>query len=288
MNNALTIPEDFNLDNAIRDVESMQTMCKKLMQTKHYQAMGEAGIFAIIQKAKSLNMNPIDALGGSLYFVQGKVGMSTEAMNALIRRAGHSITKDPKSNNSICILHGRRADNGDTWTCSFSLEDAKRAGLMKNMFEKYPGVMLFNRCMSMLARQLFPDIIKGAGYTHDELKEIAMNTPNLKQETTYEFVEEKITIEQVLAIKEKLDKCPSEIIDKFYQFIKGAPISANRLEDISVSQFDNIYDLVCKRYEKAMADKIKDEKTECKADLHQKEEQMSFDPEDFLQQDGKL
>src|SRR5208282_4370469 len=156
------------------DIEQTQNAVKKLLQTKHYQALGEAGIFAIIQKAKSLKINAVDALGGGLYFTNGKVGMSAEMMNTLIRSHGHSITKDTKSNDQICILHGKRADNGDTWTESFSIEDAKRAGIFKDAtpWGKYPRNMCFNRALSNLARQLFPDVIKGC-YEIDELKSFA-------------------------------------------------------------------------------------------------------------------
>jgi len=247
------IPEDFNLDAAMGYYEKAQNMCKMLMQTKHYQAMGEVGIFAIIQKAKSLNMDIFDALGGSLYFINGKVGMSSQAMNALIRRAGGSISQDAKSNHLICILTGQRADNGNTLTCSFSIEEAKSAGLMKNMYEKYPKAMLFNRCVSMLARQLFPDIIKGAGYTQDELKEIKNVNPN--KESTFELVDELLSLEQINKLEELLRRCPLEVIDKFYQFIKNPPISANCLGDINKSHFQSIMDLVQKRCDKDEADK---------------------------------
>lgn len=164
-----------DLSKTLSAVVNTQKICETLMKTPHYQRMGQEGIFAIVAKARSLRIDPLDALNGGLYFVQGKVGMSTEMMASLIRQSGHSVTKDPKSNNTMCILHGKRSDSGDKWTVSFSLEDAKRAGLLKNMYEKYPGIMLYNRAMSMLARQLFPDVIKGAGYTYDELKEIAKN-----------------------------------------------------------------------------------------------------------------
>ncbi len=174
MNTQVATIDEF--ETSIQSISKMQNMCQALMKTKHYQKMGEEGIFAIVTKAKSIGLDPLEALNGGLYFVQGKVGMSSETMASLIRGVGHSVIKDPKSSNEICILHGKRKDNGDTWTVSFSIDDAKRAGLMKNMYEKYPGIMLYNRCMSMLARQLFPDIIKGAGYTMDELKEIAGNS----------------------------------------------------------------------------------------------------------------
>lgn len=164
------------VDEFSRQISELQTLtstCRKLMETKHYASMGESGIHTIIARAKSLGIHPFEALNGGFYCVQGKVGMSTEMMAALIRRKGHSITKDPKSNNELVILHGKRADNGDTWTCSFSKDDAIQAGLWSGAtWKKYPAVMLYNRCMSMLFRQLFPDLSMGAGYVEDEIREI--------------------------------------------------------------------------------------------------------------------
>jgi hypothetical protein len=156
------------------EFEKIQDVCRKLMSTRHYQAFGESGIHAIIARAKALGIHPFEALNGGFYCINGKVGMSTEMMAALVRKRGHSITKDPKSDNEICILHGKRSDSGDTWTCTFSKQDALTAGLWNGTtWKKYPGIMLYNRCMSMLFRQLFPDLSLGAGYVEDELKEIA-------------------------------------------------------------------------------------------------------------------
>jgi hypothetical protein len=182
--------------------------------------MGEAGIFAIIQKAKSLKINPIDALGGGLYFTNGKVGMSAEMMNTLIRSHGHSIIKDTKSNDSICILHGKRADNGDTWTESFSIEDAKRAGIYKENtpWGKYPRNMCFNRALSNLARQLFPDVIKGC-YEIDELKSFA--EPNGK------------TIETV--ILEEVDMSKDDI-ESFYQNFNTEPTMVRKYVEFCMAK----------------------------------------------------
>lgn len=169
----MVVKEEFNFDKFAQDVDLLTKICGQLMKTKHYAALGEAGIFAILQRAKAMNIDPFDCLNGGLYYINGKVGMSTELMASLIRRQGHQIIKDPSSNDTICTLHGKRADNGDEWTSTFSMADADRAGLKKNMFLKYPAIMLYNRAMSALARQLFPDVIKGAGYEKDELEEIA-------------------------------------------------------------------------------------------------------------------
>ncbi len=170
--NEITVREDFL--HQLKELETMQSVCSKLMQTKHYSQLGEAGIHAIVSKAKSLGIHPFQALNGGFHCINGKIGMSTEMMNALIRKYGHSVTKDPISNDELVVLHGKRADNGDTWMCSFSKDDAIKAGLWSGAtWKKYPGIMLFNRCMSMLFRQLFPDLSLGAGYVKDELEEIS-------------------------------------------------------------------------------------------------------------------
>jgi hypothetical protein len=167
---------DFTMQLA--EFDRIQDTCRKILATKHYQALGEAGVHAIMARAKALGIHPFEALNGGFYVVSGRVGMSTEMMAALVRQRGHSIRKDPKSTNECVILHGKRADTGDEWTCKFDKDDAIAAGLWGGAtWKKYPGVMLYNRCMSMLFRQLFPDLSLGAGYVEDELHEIAKTSP---------------------------------------------------------------------------------------------------------------
>lgn len=255
--NQVAIREEICFDTVLRDVESMQTMCAKLMRTKHYQTMGEAGLFAIVQKAKSLNIHPLEALNGGLYFVQGKVGMSSEMMASLIRGKGHSIVKDPRSDNTVCILRGKRADNGDTWDVSFSIDDAKRAGLLKNMWDKYPAVMLYNRCMSMLARQLFPDVIKGAGYTHDELIEIKNNnvtTTFTHQENIKDEKSNTISESEVKSLLEAISKCDVEYQKDVMDFIKSPPISITNLTDMPVALYQKIMKKTVKKLEDMKAE----------------------------------
>lgn len=210
MNTALAVREE-KID-MLAEVDLMQAVSKKLMQTPHYAKLGGDGIFAIIQKARSLNVSELDALNGGLYYTNGRVGMSAEMMCMLIRMNGHSITKDPKSNDTVCILHGKRADNGDTWTESFSIEDAKRAGIFKNTWEKYPRNMCYCRALSNLARQLFPDVIKGC-YEIEELKSFAeapMAPINYNKAAAIEAKVEEIVPE--LSEEEKL---------KFYENFNG-------------------------------------------------------------------
>lgn len=227
-------------DQTIAELENTQKMCSMLMRTPHYAKMGQEGIFAVVSKAKSLGMDQIEALNGGLYYLQGKVGMPAETMAALIRQKGHSIIKDKDSNNSICILHGKRADNGDTWTISFSVDDAKRAGLMKNMYDKYPAGMLYNRAMSFLARQLFPDIIRGAGYTMDELREIASNNNTPQVYEAEAKLVEVVTKEQSEELTLVLSECEDKYQEAVWNTLRKAPIDIDSLDQLPAALYTRI------------------------------------------------
>jgi hypothetical protein len=259
MSKDLVIVDDFN--KQLEDLNKIQDTCKKLLQTKHYANLGEAGVHAIMARAKALGIHPFEALNGGFHCINGKVGMSTEMMAALVRQRGHSITKDPKSTNDCIILHGKRADNGDMWTCSFSRGDAEAAGLWGTAtWKKYPAVMLYNRCMSQLFRQLFPDLSLGAGYVEDELKEIAKvdeyskgsidisaSVEEIKTNVKPLYMDknedvkpvpetiETITTTQCIELSEILNECEKGLTEKLCKHFK-----IDVLDDMPAKRFDEV------------------------------------------------
>lgn len=213
-----------SFEDSMKEMQHMQEMSTKLAQTKHYQKLGDVGIFTILQKAKSIGLNPLDALNGGMYFVNGKVELAANTMNYLIRQAGHSIVKDEKSTKEICILRGKRADNGDTFTCSFSIEDAKKAGILKNVWLSYPEDMLFARALTRLARQLFPDVCKGCyveGEIPKDMKEAeyeeVKDIPQLEHIEPIEF----ITAEEAKELTEILEQCDPEDQTKVKEWLNS-------------------------------------------------------------------
>lgn len=232
----MTLMTQDDFSRQLNELDKIQDTCKKLLATKHYQKLGEEGIHAIMAKSKALGIHPFEALNGGFHCINGKVGMSTEMMAALVRQRGHSIQQDPKCNDECIILHGKRADNGDTWTCKFDKNDAINAGLWGTAtWKKYPQVMLYNRCMSKLFRQLFADLSLGAGYVEDELKEITrtgeyQNLPPLA-ECEVKNVEkkeepkssqkqiEKISMTELNALCDILEECPESYVKDLNKFL---------------------------------------------------------------------
>lgn len=203
-------------NNVLADLQNTQQLCQMLMKTPHYAKMGPEGVFAIVETAKSLDIDPRQALGGGLYYVKGKVEMSARLMNSLIRAQKHSITRDKRSDDTICILHGKRADNNDTWTESFSMADAQKAGLSNSaVWKNFARDMLFARALSRLARQLFPDVI-GNVYVEGEISlDSNIANPGITPELCRNYTGiSGITPEETEALETGVTKKEIEALDR--------------------------------------------------------------------------
>lgn len=126
-------------------------------------------ILACVQTGRALGLPDMAALR-SIHIVDGKATFSAELMVSLVRRAGHSITGT--SAEGSATVTGRRGDNGDEMTVTWTLAMAERAGLKgKQNWQRYPEAMLWARAVSQLCRMLFPDVFIGATYTPEEIGE---------------------------------------------------------------------------------------------------------------------
>lgn len=279
MKQELQTQPTWNPQVVMEDLQNTQKMCQALMQTPHYKRIGAEGIFAIVQKAKALKLNPMDALNGGMYCVNGKVEMSANMMALLIRKAEHSFTKDKRSDDTICILHGKRKDNGDTWTESFSIADAKRAGIYKNTWEKFPRNMLFARALSNIARQLFPDVIGGC-YVEGEIP----SSDDTSKATSWVTVKEQESIPNQVEISVDYDILTPEELKHLEEKLALHPdIKESLILWLKKNKkTDNLTHLPAEIYPKMM-DRIANLEEEEKQKL-QLSETVAFDPNQYGEQ----
>lgn len=151
------------------EMTTYQVMAKTAAQSQLYAKIGgEAGLLSIMLMARELGIPPMQALMG-MSMIQGKVEVSPRLMNMMIRKAGHKISI-LECSETLCKIAGTRSDTKEGYTCSFTLDEAKKAGLVRSGggWEKYPSDMLFARCLSRLARRLFADVISSA-YVEGEI-----------------------------------------------------------------------------------------------------------------------
>ena len=154
------------------EMHVMERLAKYALESKFFEKLGGiSGIFSIMMYAKDLGLNPMQCLFSGMHNVQGKIEIAPVQMNAMIRRAGHRLDI-LEQDNQKCTIKGTRKESGETCTVTFTIMDAKTAGIFKegSGWTKYPSDMLFARTMSRLGRRLFPDVI-GNMYVEGEVEE---------------------------------------------------------------------------------------------------------------------
>ncbi|MDP4120531.1 MAG: hypothetical protein Q8876_05695 [Bacillota bacterium] len=191
----------------------------------------EHKIFMVLLSAREMGVKPMEALNGGLWNIQGKIEVSARLMSSMIRKQGHSI-RTIEHDSKICILEGKRKDNGDTMRAQFSWDDAIKAGLAgRETWKKFAEDMLYNRALSRLARRLFADVV-GVSSVEGEIKgecEIIPQEPVNSQPLEIEHVSEdeirdKLNeflsmhdVEDHELVKEFLQKYANHFSKTFYQ-----------------------------------------------------------------------
>jgi len=160
---AIQEDEGKTLDVVLRKAEILlkSGMLPKELNTKEKIAV-------IIMKAKELNMPPLEAIS-HLYVVNQKVAIDSAGMLALILRSGLAKKIQFGGDGTSAWCEMERKDGVISFKYTFTIEDAKRAGLLnKESWQKYTKELLVARAISGCARKVFPDVVGGL-YTVEEL-----------------------------------------------------------------------------------------------------------------------
>jgi hypothetical protein len=130
-------------------------------------------VMAAMMMGYELGLGPMQALNG-IQVIDGKAGLSAEMMRALITGQGHVFILS--ATNEKASVRCRRTEwpEGEMSTFEWTLEDARRANLIKantnrSGWAKYPRAMLSARATSEAARAIFPDVLAGMSYTPEEI-----------------------------------------------------------------------------------------------------------------------
>ncbi len=155
-----------------QELNSYRVVASNAAKTPYWTKLGgESAILSIMLMARELGISPMSAISGMFNVIQGKVEISGKGMAYLIRKGGHKL-KLKLLTKEKCTLEGTRKDTGESMEASFTLNEARDAGLIKpgGAWIKCPEDMLYWRALSRLARRLFTDHIGGC-YVEGELQE---------------------------------------------------------------------------------------------------------------------
>lgn len=119
-----------------------------------------AAVMAAMLKGCEVGMAPMQALS-HIHVIKGRPTISAEGQRALVLAAGHSI-RVKRLTPEQCTLVGTRAGESEGTEVSYTLAEAKKAGIARgNNWQNHPTDMLLARASTRLCRAVFPDVTGG-------------------------------------------------------------------------------------------------------------------------------
>lgn len=146
-------------------------LSKSNMVPKDYQG-NPANCIIAMQWGMEIGLQPLQAMQ-NIAVINGRPAIWGDAMLAIVRGSGllERIDEDPTDAGCTCIVK-RKGEPEVTRT--FTLEDAKRAGLAgkQGPWQQHPKRMMQMRARAFALRDVFPDVLRGV-----HIAEIAQDEP---------------------------------------------------------------------------------------------------------------
>lgn len=135
-------------------------------------------VFLAMAVGAELGIPPTTAVR-AIHVIEGKPSLSADLMIALILRSAHcEFFRCTETSDTVATYATHRRGEPNPMTLSYSIDDAKKAQLVKSgsNWDKRPRVMLRHRAAAELARLVYPDVILGL-YVDGEIPERTINVP---------------------------------------------------------------------------------------------------------------
>jgi len=128
-----------------------------------------ADVFMTLLLGRDLGLTAMQAITG-IHVIEGKPSVSAQTAVALVKRSPLcAFFRQVESTDAIATYETQRKGEAAPQRLSYSIEDARRAGLGgKQNWQRFPSAMLRARAAMALARDVYPDVVANI-YDPDEL-----------------------------------------------------------------------------------------------------------------------
>jgi hypothetical protein len=157
----------------VQRMASMVVAAGMFKATDKNQAVAQATM--ALMQGLEIGISPMQASTG-ITVINGRMCIWGSLVPALIWRAGHRIeeTLFGEGDAMVATCKITRSDNNVEIERSFSMQDAKKAGLLDKPgpWKQYPKRMLAMRARGFAANDGVPDVLRGM-YTVEEMQDVA-------------------------------------------------------------------------------------------------------------------
>lgn len=151
----------------LEDLQRLGRMCAESGFFQDARQLAQACVK--IAAGAEYGLPPVVSMTG-INVIKGRVTLSANVMAAIMKRAGYKI-KTRFDGEQSCVITVIDPDGEELGESSFSMDDARKAGLGGDNWKKFPRNMLFARAVSNAARWFAPEVLTGA-ITPEELGEV--------------------------------------------------------------------------------------------------------------------
>lgn len=156
----------------VRQQPDVMTLGNVFAKSGYFQDAKDAAQAVVKMLAgQELGFGPVASMTG-VFIVKGRVTLSANLQAAAIKRSGKYDYRVMELSEAACKISFLER-SGAQWVpigeSSFTMEDAKTAGLVNENYKKFARNMLFARAMSNGAKWYCADVFGGPVYTPDEL-----------------------------------------------------------------------------------------------------------------------
>lgn len=155
--------------NALVPLSEMERMAGAIAKSGLFGLRTPEQALALFLVAQSEGRHPASA-AKEYHVIQGRPALRADAILARFQAAGGSVEWKERGDQKVSGTFSH--PQGGSLTVTWSIDDAKRAGIYANQWMKYPRQMLTARCISEGVRAVFPAVTSGV-YTPEEVADFA-------------------------------------------------------------------------------------------------------------------
>lgn len=160
------------IPRTVDEVRSLSSMFAKSNLMPDHLRGKESDVFVSIMAGSELGLPPMASLRG-VHVISGKTVLSADTMVGVVLGSGLATHFSClESTALVATYETQRKGSPAPQRLSFTIEQAKRAGLNGANWTKFPEAMLRARAKAALARDAYPDVLAGC-YDTDEAADFA-------------------------------------------------------------------------------------------------------------------
>lgn len=173
-NAAMTVVGSGSVTIEPQTMGELTSLAQSAAQSGFYGAKNKEQALMLMIAGKDLGLSYAQALR-AFHVIEGRPSLSADGMVAVCLnhpdKCEYFVTIE--STDTLAIVETKRRGHPKPQRMSFSVDDAKRAGLFgRGNWAKYPAAMLRARAKSALARDVYSDLLLGI-YDPDETEDRA-------------------------------------------------------------------------------------------------------------------